>query len=290
MVVYYIRTLEIQRSKPLSKKEGGTSSTTMRGGSIARFSRVHDAAQYVNDQLRARNLVADSQRLCFASVDDTQLGSQLARIQNDKLVINTIHKLLQALADAESAIEEVSHGESQTPIPAVAAAAAPAAAASVPRVARRVSKPRPRQTIAAARRQQLALEQLRARVADPDRDRTWWCAESSLARPDETELDADHVTSAPSPLPQAESRLLRRVLEREHLSELALRNLATFLHDANGFLYTRCVHQCERELPKRIDLASEDTDGIADVSETTDAVTLRLQELVNDWHDIAALL
>lgn len=249
----------------------------------SRFPSIHDAASYVNEELHRRALLPASQKLRFRSTDDKALQPQLASVNNDRLLINTIHKLLKALDRAEQVPEtgpaEAVELPSPKPKPAPARASPPKT---------KVVKPTSRHTLASLRRYEVTIEQLRDKLRLDGPDLTWQV--SPLPEP------SAHVTSnklTRDQDPDATTALLRKLIAHRDGSEKALAAVTEFLQASNSFLYTRCVHNCECSVPPPVAIAqkqekAEEPDLVAPI-ELAECLG-KLQELVDDWHDIAQLL
>ncbi|SCW00598.1 LAFE_0C07734g1_1 [Lachancea fermentati] len=247
-----------------------------------KFSRVHDAAGYINSELRRRNLLQGQQKILFRSVDDDALQTQLASINNDKLLINTFHKLLRALDAAESHPSSKSP-PSSTPSPP---SRRPPREYSSPSVNSRtapdrISKSR-RQDLASSRRNEVLIEQLRGKLHRHSEDMTWKVAPIGEVARENGDEDASGILEAADHT----STMLQALFKSRDRMACALTGLNDFLQASNAFLYTKYVHGCDCQVPQPVDLSQSVSTIQTDPSDTIQ----HLQELVNDWHDIANLL
>ncbi|CUS22581.1 LAQU0S06e01288g1_1 [Lachancea quebecensis] len=280
--ILHTNTTNNQPLQEVQKERADTRTRTAHRMS-SRFSSIHDAASYVNEELHRRALLPASQKLRFRSTDDKALQPQLASVNNDKLVINTIHKLLKALDRAELASETDSIETPELPSPKPK----PAPARISP-YKTKVVKPTSRHTLASLRRYEVTIEQLRDKLRLDGPDLTWQI--SPLPEP------SVHVTSDDSSRDQdagTVSVLLRKLIAHRAGSEKVLAAVTEFLQASNSFLYTRCVHNCECSVPPPIAIAPTQENATeqdsAEPAELEEHLS-KLQELVDDWHDIAQLL
>ncbi|SCU87453.1 LAFA_0E06832g1_1 [Lachancea sp. 'fantastica'] len=240
----------------------------------SKFLSVHDAAQYVNDELHRRSLLPASRKLQFQTIDESALKPHLTRINNDKLTINTIHKLLKRIDELESLTVPV-----ESPEDSFSTLKIPTGNQAKPAPEKRISKllSQQRHQQVCARRTEVMLEQLRARLKQDGPDLTWSTRPIPEVK-DGMPLDenSDVVTQQ-----------LRSLAGHKATSSAALEQLAGFLHDCNGYLYTKCVHHHECQIPDKIELTS-----VVEASVDLELQTSigKLQELMNDWYDIAELL
>lgn len=243
----------------------------------SKFSSIHDAAQYVNDELHRHALLPASQKLRFRSTDEAALVPQLAGVNNDKLVINTIHKLLKTLKEAEQRTITVPESPkirvSPRPTLLDTAKTQPAQSAS-----KRVSK----HTQASLRRYEVTVEQLRDRLRLEGPDLTW---HTVPLKPDESQEEKSRDEARDEA--NTTSLLLQELLEHRELASKALQTVLLFVQASNSFLYTRCVHNCECAVPEPVKIPNiTQKENNSELATTLD----KLQELVDDWRDIAALL
>ncbi|SCU90497.1 LADA_0F04522g1_1 [Lachancea dasiensis] len=243
----------------------------------SKFSSIHDAARYVNEELHRRSVLPASRKLLFPTIDDT-LEPQLARINNDKLIINTIHKLLKRLDEAEDAtVEDLTPKDHTLDIDDNGSFSVKARGTSE----NKVVKPDSRHAQVSLRRYEVTLEQLRSRLKQKGPDLTWSTQpipEQQTKKPS-VEANGDEATTV----------LLGSLIHHKAVSAAVLGHMIDFLQSCNGYLYTRCVHDCGCQLPPKIQLDLPDNsrkDAESGLSETVQ----KLQELLNDWYDIAKLL
>ncbi|CEP63319.1 uncharacterized protein LALA0_S07e07426g [Lachancea lanzarotensis] len=244
-------------------------------GAPSKFSSVHDAAQYVNDELHRRSLLPASRKLQFPSLDEAALKPHSNRINNDKLTINTVHKLLKRLDALESLNVPVQSLEDTTSMLRIPIENQPRLVAE-----KKIVKPslQQRHQQVSARRSEVMLEQLRARLKQEGPDLTW------STRPIPEAVDVTNQKESSDCI----TLQLRNLASHKATSSAALKQLIGFLHECNGYLYTRCVHNYECQVPDKIEL--DLTTGESSVDPELRGSLDKLQELINDWHDIAELL
>ncbi|SCU85750.1 LANO_0C05204g1_1 [Lachancea nothofagi CBS 11611] len=246
--------------------------------SPSKFSSIHDAAQYVNDELQRRAILPAPRRLLFHTVDDLTLEPQLTRINNDKLIINTIHKLLKKLDEAENPESRADSPKDLTPT-----LNSPPTIRGKLNSDKKVVKSASRQTQVALRRHEVILEQLRAKLKHDGPDLTWFTRPIPRSHGIEQLKSSNDTTTI----------LLQNLISHKTTTSAALDKIVDFLQSCNGFLYTRCVHDCECQVPSRVDLRFNETNTSLKQLDTDDNLgesLLKLQELLNDWHDIAKLI
>ncbi|SCV00466.1 LAME_0G09890g1_1 [Lachancea meyersii CBS 8951] len=247
-------------------------------GAPSKFSSIRDAAQYVNEELQRRSLLPASRKLQFQTIDEVTLEPHLARINNDKLIINTFHKLLKRLEELESRDVAIDVPRDSSPL-----LKSSIGSRTKPILEKKIAKPWSRQPQVSARRNEVMLEQLRARLKLDGPDLTW----STRPVPEADESQSKEATN------DSLTVLLKALAMHKSESSAALLQTVEFLHNCNGYLYTRCVHNCECQVPLKVQLRVEEDSPDQELhnSEPELRHTLdKLQELMNDWYDIAQLL
>ncbi|ADJ41744.1 AGR294C-Ap [Eremothecium gossypii ATCC 10895] len=250
-----------------------------------KFDKVQDALAYVNEQLRRKGFLRESEALRLRPHADDDAG--LLQLADDRRAINTINKLLNRVAALEAQLraqesrvprERSARDRSprrsppsrspppRSPPPRSPRSPPPRSPASAPVGRARTFRP-DRAAQAQLRRLQLRVDQLREQLHAASRaggppDVTWG---APLPLPD---------PAADPPGPQADLPTALADLAREHTAAAAaLRDAKLLLEHTNRYVYTKFVLGLRPDLPPPP--LPEDPD---------------LRELLRDWDEIRALL
>ncbi|AMD22894.1 HHR125Cp [Eremothecium sinecaudum] len=266
-----------------------------------KYERLEDAATFINERLRRAGYLRDIETICVHGAPESPLLADTAaglvteaQIANDKLVINTLNKLLNGiealqkqLLAQEGRIKQLqrerprsrdtspsatkSHSRpsaSPTPVPPIAITAQPAPALNRPQ-SRSIRKPIiDRAAQAQLRKYRLFIHHLRSQLRTSSRntrpqDLTW----HQVALPDVKKRPIPPVTTDLS-------KSLCSLTKQHAASQAALKDAKTFIEDANRYVYTRFVLDL-RPSPPQSPHTSRDP---------------ALAELFRDWHEIRRIL
>lgn len=284
-----------------------------------KFDKIAEAAAYINDRLVKKGFIKSNEKLLFNSVnyevlvsndkpnvDDTngvngenprhhsvesdsknEMPSagliSMSMINNDKLVINTMHKLLKALEKTEERCQLVHKSVPSDVAPIKESPPAPERIRTAPY---RISKPivtkvpapplpksKDKSQLVQLRRYKIMVEQLRLQLhGKANKSDVTWSSSSAImgSANNEAQTKADNA-----------SDLLRKLIQENSVNNRVMYHLYLFLELVNKYVYSKFVLQIDCDTPERIPLDRETT------STTT---TQELQELVNDFYEIIDLL